>query len=170
MKGKSNVLIPSWYLLAVYAFLLEQFYQPTNAYCWEIGRNPGFSKEPTVYQISPTRVRVSWEGIVTQLECADSFLVFYWKENNPSHLYMTAPVSTVTDYIDIDVSARTTYLYQVIARENKSILGVDDNKAEAVKFRTSYPTTTSTTSSTTTTTIPNRGNGYQNPPIHTHIF
>ena len=58
-----------------------------SAYCWEAGKNPGFSGPPVVQQINMGTVRVSWVGLVTQKDCADQFigtflecllLIFHW--------------------------------------------------------------------------------------------
>jgi hypothetical protein len=48
----------------------------------------GFTGPPKVEQIDLATVRVSWEGLVTQRECADQFLVKYWQRTNPQS-YLT---------------------------------------------------------------------------------
>ena len=128
--------IPFLFVLVLISF---QFcIQVTNGYCWQSGWNPGFKSEPKVYQLSLTKVRVSWEGIVKRRDCADSFLVKYWRANSPSNYELTDPVDNTVNHIDINVSPKIIYLYQAIAREDKgAILGIDYNKAKAVKFRTS---------------------------------
>ena len=45
-----------------------------SAYCWEAGKNPGFSGPPIVQQINMNTVRVSWVDLVTQKDCADQFI------------------------------------------------------------------------------------------------
>ena len=62
----------------------------------------------------------------------------YWRANSPSNYELTDPVDNTVNHIDINVSPKIIYLYQAIAREDKgAILGIDYNKAKAVKFRTS---------------------------------
>ena len=128
--------IPFLFVLVLISF---QFcIQVTNGYCWQSGWNPGFKSEPKVHQLSLSLVRVSWEGIVKRRDCADSFLVKYWRANSPSNYELTDPVDNTVNHIDINVSPKIIYLYQAIAREDKgAILGIDYNKAKAVKFRTS---------------------------------
>ena len=126
------------YFYISFLLFIQLLIHHSNAYCWQSGWNPGFKKEPKVSQLSLTRVRVSWEGIVKRRECADSFLVKYWRQHSPSNYQLTDPVNTDANYIDIDVSPKVGYLYEAIAREDKgAILGIDYNKAKAVKFRTS---------------------------------
>jgi hypothetical protein len=51
---------------------------------------------------------------------------------------MTDPVNIDQSFLDIEVSPKVGYLYQVIAREDKGmILGVDYNKSKTTKWRTS---------------------------------
>ena len=121
--------------LVICLILVLQIIIPhTNAYCWQSGWNPSFTQEPKLSQISITRVRVSWEGIVVQRKCADSFLVKYWRETNPSDYKMTDPVSNTENYVDIKVKPKVGYIYQVIAREDKGmILGVDYNKSKTTR-------------------------------------
>ena len=126
------------HLLICLLLVLQILIQHTNAYCWQSGWNPSFTKEPHVSQISITKVRVSWEGIVSKRECADSFLVKYWRETNPSNYELTDPVNIDQSFLDIKVQPKVGYLFQVIAREDKGmILGVDYNKSKTTKWRTS---------------------------------
>ena len=112
--------------------------QDTNAYCWQPGKNPRFTDEPEVYQISLTKVRISWDSIVDHRDCADSFIVKYWKGTNPSKYTMTNQVEKTVSHMDIEVSPKIEYYFQAIAREDKGILaGIDYNRATPVKFKTS---------------------------------
>ena len=52
------------------------------SHCYGVGKNPGFSGEPTVKQLTPWRVRVSWAEVATQRKCADHFLVKYWETSH----------------------------------------------------------------------------------------
>ena len=122
-------------------------------YCWQNSWSPSFKSDPKVEQLSNTKVRVSWDGIVDKIECADSFIVKYWRKSNPIDLYgnpstykMTIPVPTDVSYEDIEVAPDVNYLFQVIALSDISIeykgpiLGVDYNKAEPIEFKTSSST------------------------------
>jgi len=132
---KSNQIL----ILCVFFVLLTILHiQPTSAYCWQVGWNPGFTNEPKVYQISLTKVRVSWKGAVNQRKCADSFLVKYWRESRPSDYQMTKQVNALSNYIDVEVKPKIRYVFQVVAREDKGwFLGVDYNRSKRVKFSTS---------------------------------
>ena len=48
------------------------------------GHNPGFSLQPLMQQVSLTSIRVTWEGLVTRVECADQFMVKWWREQYPN--------------------------------------------------------------------------------------
>ena len=125
-------------ILFFISLLLQLITKHTDAYCWGAGRNPGFSGEPKVEQISILRVRVSWEGIVTQRDCADSFLVKSWKQNDPQDYKLSELVDKDANYMNVDVLPRIYHEFQVIAREDKGlVLGVDYNKSKAVKYKTS---------------------------------
>ena len=53
-----------------------------RSYC--IGGNPGFDGPPKVEQVDMTSVLVSWNGIVTRIDCADNFLIKSWDYMNPN--------------------------------------------------------------------------------------
>ena len=71
----NNMVYRSMFLLLVASFLLRDVY----SYCWQVGWNPGFRSGPSIQQITLAKVRVSWAGIVENRECADQFVVKYWK-------------------------------------------------------------------------------------------
>ena len=126
-------------VLCVLSFLMMT--RHCNAYCWQSGWNPSFKSVPKVEQLSMTKVRVSWDGIVDKIKCADSFIVKYWRKSSPSTYKLTVPVPTDVSYEDIEVTPGVRYLFQVIAREDKGqILGVDYNKAKPIEFKTSSST------------------------------
>lgn len=85
-----------------------------NAYCALLGQNPGFSAPPKVEQISLTSVRVSWEGLVTRIDCADQFIVKSWNKRNPNDYQMSdlLPV-TQFSYTVTDLVPNQDYVFQV---------------------------------------------------------
>ncbi len=60
-----------------------------DCYCWGAGKNPGFSGAPRVTQVALDRVKVEWEGMVTQEECADNYVVKYWQRAAPDDYHIT---------------------------------------------------------------------------------
>merc|ERR1719189_1504065 len=109
-----------------------------SAYCWQAGWNPSFTDKPKVQQVNMTTVRVSWNGIVESVECADQFLVKYWPENSPQDWKMTDLIETDTFSHEITVIPKLQYEFQVIAREDKgSFAGIEYNKSEKTKYKTS---------------------------------
>ena len=85
-----------------------------NAYCALLGQNPGFSAPPKVDQITLTSVRVSWEGLVTRIDCADQFIVKSWNARNPNDYQMSdlLPV-TQFSYTVTDLVPNQNYVFQV---------------------------------------------------------
>ena len=109
-----------------------------SAYCWQPGKNPGFNGVPKVEQVDIRTVKVSWNGITTQTECADQFLVKYWESTSPLEYALTDPVNNDEFSTVIKVTPKVKYVFEVIAREDKgAIAGVDYNRAENVEFKTS---------------------------------
>ena len=90
------------------------------SYCSGPGQNPGFTSGPRVEQVSLTRVRVSWAGIVTKISCADQFIVKWWIKNDPndyglSRLLTTDKFSYVLDGgSDESVIPNREYAFQVV--------------------------------------------------------
>jgi len=110
----------------------------THGYCWQAGANPYFIDKPSIQQVSLSKVRISWEGIVEERECADQFLVKYWQTNMPQGFKLSDTVPTDRNHIDVEVIPKVPYQFQVVAREDKGpVLGVDYNKSELREFKTS---------------------------------
>lgn len=109
----------------------------TAAYCALFGQNPGFTAAPRVQQISLTSVLVSWEGLVTRIDCADQFIVKSWNERNPNDYQMSdlLPLDQFT-FMVRDLVPNQNYVFQAVAREDKGILGKDWNKSPQALFRT----------------------------------
>jgi len=108
-----------------------------EAYCSIVGPDPGFSSAPRLEQVSLTSVRVSWHNIVTKIECADQFIVKSWNARNPNDYIMSnlLPLSQFT-YVVTDLVPNQDYVFQVVAREDKGILGKDWNKSPQAMYRT----------------------------------
>lgn len=142
----------------LFLILLLYIPQHIHSYCWQA---PAFEEAPKIQQLTLAKVRVSWEGIVENKECADQFLVKYWKTSgfmltqsgrekgwtqgykltpaiDNTGYKLTEEIDKMANYTDIEVSQRTLYMFQAIARVDKGlILGVTYNKSPPVKFRTS---------------------------------
>ena len=125
-------------ILAVICFLPNRAW----GHCYGIGANPGFSDVPNITQLSPFRVRVSWENVVTQRECSDHFLVKYWTNDEPLNIHVSQLVGQTVDHLDIEVLPEVKYTFIVVAREIKKLFGVlwdtDDNHSKRIVFQTSY--------------------------------
>ena len=123
--------------IVIFTLAFLNTFTPTNSYCWQVGWNPSFSGRPAVTQLSMTSVKVSWGNVVKTRECADQFLVKYWKAGSPNDYVMSKQLATdINSVILKNIVPKIEYQYQVIAREEKPT-GVDYNRAEAVTFRTS---------------------------------
>ena len=108
-----------------------------NGYCWQPGWNPSFSAPPLVTQLSPTIVQVSWKGIINNQNCADQFLVKYWRKTRPNDYLQSDLVATSVDAVILSgIIPRIEYVYQVIAREDK-LMGIDYNRSPTAQFTTS---------------------------------
>jgi len=109
----------------------------TFSYCTWAGANPYWTGTPTVEQITLTSVRVSWAGLLERSDCADSLIVKHFKGDNTNDFMMSDPLDTETNsYIVRDVVPNQMYTYQVIAREEKGLLGVDYNRSPKTVFTT----------------------------------
>jgi len=91
-----------------------------------------------VPQLSLTSVRVSWHGLLDQGECADNILVKHYRGIDSNNYEISDPLDiSVTSYIVHDLTPNQDYTYQVIAREEKGIFGVDYNRGDKTVFGTS---------------------------------
>jgi len=108
-----------------------------HAYCSTPGANPWWTGPPQIEQVSLTSVRVSWDKLLERPDCADSMLVKHFKGTYSSDFKMTEPMEVATNsYIVMDLVPMVDYTFQVIAREEKGILGVDYNRSPKTVFRT----------------------------------
>jgi len=108
-----------------------------HPYCTWVGSNPYWDGAPSVQQVSLTSVRVSWHGLLQREDCADSLLVKFYKGENTNDFGMSDTLSVTTNsYIVRDVVPNLPYTFQVIAREEKGLLGVDYNKSPKTVFTT----------------------------------
>jgi len=109
-----------------------------SGYCFGAGYNPWWSGPPIVEQLSLTSVRVSWHGLLQEAQCADNIMVKHFKGINSNDYKISDPLDvSVNTYIVHDLSPNQEYTYQVIAREEKGLLGVDYNRGEKTRFTTS---------------------------------
>ena len=147
MDHEIHIARPFYYILQfasmMYQTLIKFFtiitinvVSKTNAYCWQPGKNPSFTGKPTVAQIDLSTVMVKWNNLVSKVECVDQFLVKYWRDN-PNEYEETSFLPKHVFFISVKVIPRVEYTFEVIAREDKGILGVDYNRAEKIKFKTS---------------------------------
>jgi hypothetical protein len=100
-----------------------------EAYCWQPGWNPAFNGTPTVVQTDPDLVTVSWRDKVVNAECADHYLVKYWTVANPGKYKQTEFLGSDVTQVKIKVVPGVEYMFQVIAREEKGLIGVDWNRS-----------------------------------------
>ncbi len=108
-----------------------------HSYCWQAGKNPGFSRPPNVMQLEEDKVRVSWEGALVNEECADNYVVKYWRNVTPDDYKVSPIVPKGTHSADVEVTPRESYSFQAVAREEKGVIGgVDWNKSPVVRFKT----------------------------------
>lgn len=127
-------------LLSVTLFLLVPV---VWSYCAGAGQNPGFTAGPVVEQVSLTRVRVSWYGIVTKIGCADQFIVKWWIKNDPNDYGLSSLLTTDKFFYVLSgvggesVIPNREYAFQAVAREDKGWLGKDWNKSPITYFKTS---------------------------------
>jgi hypothetical protein len=121
----------------IYLFI---FVFPNSVYghCYTIGANPGFSDVPSVTQLTPWLVRVSWKEVVTQRECSDHFLVKYWRTDDPQNVMISKLVGQQVSYLDLEVAPNAQYAFKVVARDIKKLFGIqwdtDDNHSGALVF------------------------------------
>ena len=126
------------YIIVLHILLLCNSLKLANSYCWQAGWNPGFNGNPTVTQITITSVQVSWQGVVINVECADQFVVKYWKLGTTNYKMSDLVANNIEAVILTGITPRVEYNYQVVAREDKgALLGIDYNRSPVVKFTTS---------------------------------
>ena len=119
IRMKFNYMAGAIAVLAI--FVIVTPVPKVNAYCWQPGKNPGFTGPPVVRQVDIRTVRVSWFGLVTERDCADQFLVKYWPRTAPQNYMTTALVDNDINFIDIEVTPKLDYEFQAVAREDKGI-------------------------------------------------
>jgi len=109
----------------------------TASYCAWAGSNPYWVGAPMVEQVTLTSVRVSWHGLLKREDCADSMIVKSYRGTNTADYQMSDPMSVSTNsFIVKNLTPNQMYTYQVIAREEKGLLGVDYNRSPKTVFTT----------------------------------
>lgn len=67
-------------------FVLAHVLECVRGWCIGIGQNPTFTGRPRVEQMEDlASVKISWDGIVDYIECADNFLISYWVKGKSPH-------------------------------------------------------------------------------------
>eukprot|EP00092_Neocalanus_flemingeri_P067455 GFUD01082340.1.p1 GENE.GFUD01082340.1~~GFUD01082340.1.p1 ORF type:complete len:277 (+),score=83.84 GFUD01082340.1:243-1073(+) len=109
----------------------------TSPYCTWAGANPYWVGAPHVEQVTLTSVRVSWHGLLKREDCADSLIIKHYRGTNTGDYFMSEPQKVETNsYLVQDLQPSQAYTYQVIAREEKGLLGVDYNRSPKTIFTT----------------------------------
>ena len=118
---------------------LSWYISPGNAYCWQIGWNPSFKGAPKVVQVDTTVVQVSWGHIIETRECADQFVVKYWKSRRPNDYTMTDLISVdLNSVLVTGIEPGVKYTFQVIAREDKPLSRIEYNYSPTTSFLGKY--------------------------------
>ena len=65
--------------IGAFCWLTLTFGYEVCGWCVDSGKNPTFTAAPKVAQESLTSVRISWDGLVNHKQCANNYLVLYWK-------------------------------------------------------------------------------------------
>ena len=110
---KQQHLVEWLHCLAV-VLVLGSGVRLTHGYCWQAGANPYFIDKPSIQQVSLSKVRISWEGIVEERECADQFLVKYWQTNMPQGFKLSDTVPTDRNHIDVEVSLFSFQMFLIM--------------------------------------------------------
>ena len=141
MRETNNVFLrckPLLQYVIVQILLMNACFQLCHGYCWQSGKNPSIPSPPIVSQISLTKVKVSWKGIVKSKDCVDSYRVKYWKKGSEQNYKMSEKVSSEIDGVILEhIVPLVEYSFQAIAIEEKGILGIDYNRSPVAKLSTS---------------------------------
>merc|ERR1711956_78653 len=114
-------------------------------------KDPGFNSTPIVVQVDIQTVRVSWDGIITQIECVANFIVKYWQEYDLADYELSDQLNANDFSTEIKVVPKVKYFFQVMAIERYNKSSVNWEKSEKVEFKTSnYPQTPTTSKPVTT--------------------
>lgn len=89
---------------------------------------------PKVEQIDVVTVRVSWQGVLENEDCAEKFFIKYWKDYDPSEYKLSDYFSPETkSYTLNDIRMNEPYTYQIIGTYKNwlggSVLDRNPNKA-----------------------------------------
>ena len=105
--------------------------------CWL--NDPDFESDPTVIEISPTKIRVSWKDILGDINCVDHYFIHYWKTKNEKRndvQKMHQAPQNSSFIVDIHVLENTMYTIQVNAFED-GLVDCGNNWSNEVIFQTS---------------------------------
>ena len=104
--------------------------------CWN--NDPEFISNPKVKELSPSKIRVEWQGNeIDRLDCVDHFYIYYWKtdfesRNNEKMIHRNKEAFSV----DINVEDDTKYTIQINAYEDRGIFPNEDNWSNEIYITT----------------------------------
>ena len=97
-------------LATIFAVILHT----VHGYCLTAGMNPYFKSGPVVQPTGPTSVKVLWDGLVSNIECADNFLVKYWKKYGENDYKMSPLIPTDQMHYSVsDLLPGKKYIFRV---------------------------------------------------------
>lgn len=102
-------------------------------------KDPVWRGKPTIIQLSPENISVSWKDKVKDQECADKFFIEIWRTNTPrGNGNLTGPFCVTCYPVCVDVLPEISYTLSVNAYEEKKglVFGNDDNWSNKVRFQT----------------------------------
>ena len=127
---KLSIIVYTIFYLVLLPQLLESC-------CWL--NDPDFKSDPSVIEISPTKIRVSWKDILSDIDCVDHYFIHYWKtkEEERNDVEKMQQVSENSSFIvDIDVLENTMYTIQMNAFED-GLVDCGNNWSNELIFTTS---------------------------------
>ena len=118
----------------------------SKAHCTQEGLMTGFTGPPSVEQIKPGQVRISWKDKVEYRECADDFVVKYWIKNQTTkkpgrysgmEYAISDLVDPSSDGLDVTVEPGIKYVFQSVARKDMGFIrGTEWKYSPSVEFTT----------------------------------
>ena len=128
-----------WKMRVLSSLFCFIFIPSVKSRCSLSSRNPYWTGGPRVDQVTLTSVKVSWDGLLENSDCADSLRIKYWWANAPNNYQLSEklPVSS-TNFVIGDLLKYQEYAFQVAAIEDQTILrSVDWNRSPITSFTTS---------------------------------
>eukprot|EP00092_Neocalanus_flemingeri_P012537 GFUD01013512.1.p1 GENE.GFUD01013512.1~~GFUD01013512.1.p1 ORF type:complete len:292 (-),score=91.73 GFUD01013512.1:476-1351(-) len=107
----------------------------TSSLCTGIGNSPYWVGAPNVEQVSLTSVRVSWNGLLKRDDCAAGVFISHGTGMDDFEMSAVLKVSTV-NFLVQNLRPGQAYMYQVVAREENGLLGVEYKPSPKARFTT----------------------------------